>query len=44
MEKSSKYHKYKENDFFCTSISFHPIKKTNSFSLNSKRMKYEKVK
>ena len=44
MEKLNKYKEYKENDFYCSSISFKPVKKTNSHSLLKKKIKYEKVK
>ena len=43
MEKSNKYKQYKENAFYCSSISFHPTKKNKDNSLQTRKIKYEKV-
>ena len=44
MENVNKYKKYKENVFYCSSLSFHPEKKSQNKSLEIKKIKYEKVK
>ena len=44
MENLNKYKEYKENAFYCSYLSFKPVKKTNNHSLHKKKIKYEKVK